>query len=95
MIDYGKLAVAREYLRESFKGCEVWDHYEFDRHAQRFVVRCQGSSHLVTISEEFFSDNDAEEISSLLKSWELAEHLKGTGSSSRIIVTTTGIEQEQ
>ena len=95
MIDNSKLAVVREYLRDSFKGCEVWDYYEFNRDAQSFGIKCRESSHLATISEEFFMDNDAERISALLKAWGLAQHLKKAGRGSRILVATTGIKQEK
>jgi hypothetical protein len=93
-IDRDKINAIIDYLNKEFPGCEIRDSYDFSRGAQSFVIRDERARYLLTVSEEFLSDNPTPDIMKHLEIFRLAETLEEAGED-RVLVTTTGFKVEQ
>ncbi len=93
MIDYNRIKAFHNYLRSEFSGKEIEYKYDAERRAEIVILNISDYSICVTVLEEFFDDNEVQEISRKLEKLRLKESIRH-GRSKRITVTKFGLELE-
>lgn len=71
-----KLDIVRNYLSSAFPGDSVEEKYDFDRCAQTFKIHHNNESLLLKVDENFLSDNNEDEIFTVLDNQEISKLLK-------------------
>ena len=95
MDEKNKLLGIENYLKELLPGCGIenmWDS-ESSRHVFRVDAPTGETKHIIAISTEFVSDNEAEDIVTCLKLYNLKGYLEIFGKK-EILVTDDGINPE-
>ena len=95
MDEKNKLLGIENYLKELLPGCGIenmWDS-ESSRHVFRVDAPTGETKHTIAISTEFVSDNEAEDIVTCLKLYNLKGYLEIFGKK-EILVTDDGINPE-
>ena len=88
-----KIKEVQNYLDSEFSGKTLGYQYDKERKAQIIMLDIENYTVFVTVLEEFFEDNKADEINKKLKEFRLKEFIRH-GRSKRITVTKFGLEFE-
>lgn len=71
-----KLGAVREYLKDEFPDKTIDEKYDFDLSAQTFKIRNGRDSLLLKVGENFLSDNNEEQIKTVLHNQAIANLLR-------------------
>ena len=93
MIDYDKIKEFNNYLVKELSEKIIEYRYDAKRRAEIVVLYIEDKTIFVTVLEEFFKDNQANEIKTKLQEFRLKEFIRH-GRSKRITVTKFGLELE-
>jgi len=92
-MDQEKIDAVREYLRSQFQGCAIEDLFDEGRMSQTFTITCGKSIFIARIQKEFLDNRGSSDISGLLRTFLLAEHLRDL-ENTPVIITNSGLSLE-
>jgi len=93
MIHHDKIKKILDYLKSEFPDQGVEYKYDDDRKAEIFTPHIEDHTVIITVLEEFFNDNNADEIKKKLKDFRLIEFTRH-GWTKQIVVTKFGLMLE-
>ena len=85
-------AAVQGYLVTEFPGGDMWDERDADRSAHTWGVEERHVQLLLTVSFEFLRDQPAGAIRGRLRDWHVADELRASGSTRRVVVTNDGVQ---
>ena len=93
MIHHEKIKKVLDYLKDEFSEQAVEYKFDTKRKVQIFTLSIEDYTVIITIPDEFFNDNDVDEIKKKLKDFRMIEFIRH-GWSKRITVTKFGLTLE-
>jgi hypothetical protein len=89
MVDVDKTTAVREYLKAGFPDCKIEEGRDAEGHY--FQISFQGSTYIVTVTDEFLRDHDCPDLGKALSRHTLLEHLRDLPNTP-IVVTNSGLK---
>ena len=84
-------AAVQGYLMAEFPGADMWDQHDFDKAAHTWGVEERHVPLLLTVSFEFLRDRAPGAIRARLHDWRVADELRASGATRRVLVTNDGV----
>ena len=80
------------YLMAEFPGADMWDQRDAERSAHTWGVEERHVPLLLTVSFEFLRDQPPAAIEPHLRDWHIAEVLRASGATRRVLVRNDGVQ---